>query len=161
MAPPEGFEPPTYWFVASYSIQTELQGQNGGEWRIRTFGRLLTYICFQDRRIQPDSANSPNWWLRLESNQWHPILQTGALPTELQSQNGADRGNRTLPSTAWKAGDTTRVLTRNIGAWDRIRTCVERICSPLPNYSSHPSKMVLRTGFEPVYLPWKGSILGL
>ena len=25
---------------------------------------------------------------------------------------GADRGNRTPPSTAWKAGDTARVLTR-------------------------------------------------
>ena len=49
MAPLEGFEPPTHGFEDQYSIQTELQGQNGWGGKIRTLNlrdqNPLRYRC--------------------------------------------------------------------------------------------------------------------
>ncbi|MDQ5884676.1 MAG: hypothetical protein QG556_1016 [Pseudomonadota bacterium] len=65
MVRPEGFEPPTLWFVAKYSIQLSY-GRIffGGERGIRTLDGILSHTPLAGERLRPLGHLSKRWnWI--------------------------------------------------------------------------------------------------
>ena len=127
----EGFEPPTFWFVAKHSIQL-------------SYERISKHALIKCQK---------KWWLQRESNQRHQDFQSCALPTELWSQLKWRFQRDSNPrSSAWQADVLTSCTMEPIGCGDRIWTCDLRVMSPTSYRTAllRDIKMAEEKGFEPL-----------